>query len=381
MPMPVRTIIILAAIALALLLGCRVQPTPEALPSSPQEGHAKNVILMIGDGMGLAHITAAMYANNNRLTMEHFPVVGLHKPPSADNLITDSAAGATAFACGIKTYNGAVGLTADSLPCYTILEEARDRGYATGLVATSTIVHATPAAFAAHQPLRGMYEDIALDFAQAEVDLLIGGGKRYFDRRDRDNRDLYAELQKKGYQVSDYLSGELTSITSNGRRKFAYFTADKHPLTYDAGRDYLPYAVKFSCAFLSRRQAEGFFLMVEGSQIDWGGHSNDGGMVVSETLDFDRAVAAALEFARKNRETLVIVTADHEAGGMALNPGSKMNRINAAFTTNGHTGTLIPVFAYGPGAELFGGIYENTAIYHKMRQALRFTPDTAALKH
>jgi alkaline phosphatase len=378
--MPVRTIISLAAITLAFLLGCRAQPTPEALPVPPQKAHAKNVILLIGDGMGLSHITAAMYANNNHLALEHFPVVGLHKPPSADNLITDSAAGATAFACGVKTYNGAVGLTADSLPCYTILEEARDRGYATGLVATATIVHATPAAFAAHQPLRGMYEHIALDFAEAEVDLLIGGGKRYFDRRDWDSRDLYAELQKKGYLVSDYLGADLTSITINGRKKFAYFTADKHPLTHEAGRNYLPYAVKLSCSFLSRRTTEGFFLMVEGSQIDWGGHSNDGGLVVSETLDFDRAVAAALEFARKDRETLVIVTADHDSGGMAVNPGSKMNRVKAAFTTNGHTGTLIPVFAYGPGAELFGGIYENTAIYHKMRQAMRFGADTAALQ-
>lgn len=375
--MPIRALTAILAIILALLSGCIAQPAPEARVAEKSSPHAKNIILLIGDGMGLAHISAGLYANNNRLALEHFPVVGLHKPASYDNLVTDSAAGATAFACGVKTYNGAIGLTADSLSCYTILEEARDRGYATGLVATSTIVHATPASFAAHQPLRGMYEHIAEDLADSEVDILIGGGKRYFDRRDLDSRNLYAELQKKGYLVSDYLREELTSVSINGKRKFAYFTADKHPLTADAGRDYLPYSVQFSCSFLARRSSQGFFLMVEASQIDWGGHSKDGGMVISEMLDFDRAIGIALEFARKDGQTLVIVTADHEAGGMALNPGSKMNKIKTVFTTNGHTATLVPVFAYGPSAELFNGIYENTAIYHKMRQALGFRAETA----
>ena len=376
--MPIRTL--LSALSLLLLLetGCRVQETPEISVPSQTPGRAKNIILLIGDGMGLAQISAALYSNNNKLALEQFTTIGLHKPNSANDLITDSAAGATAFACGQKTYNGAIGINADSVPCYTILEEAEARGYATGLIATSTIVHATPASFIAHQPIRIFYEEIAADFLKTDIDLFIGGGKRYFDRREKDSRNLYAELQKKGYLVSDYSIEELSEVSLNGRRNFAFFTADKHPVPAEAGRDYLPYAVKMACSFLSKRSEQGFFLMAEGSQIDWGGHSNDGRLTIGETLDFDKAVAAALDFARKDGQTLVVVTADHESGGMALNPGSEMNAIQAKFTTNGHTGTMVPVFAYGPSSKLFGGIYDNTEIYFKMKQALGFLTETTS---
>lgn len=341
-------------------------------------GQAKNIILLIGDGMGLAQVSAALYSNSNQLNLEQFHNIGLHKPYSASDLITDSAAGATAFACGIKTYNGSIGMDMDTMPCYSIVEEMKSRGYAAGLVASSTIVHATPAAFVSHNPLRVFYEAIALDFLDADIDLFIGGGKRYFDRRDEDERDLYHELQKKGYIVSNYSLEELKNLTPTTKRPFVYFTADKHPLTHAAGRDYLPEATAFATYFLQRRSSKGFFLMVEGSQIDWGGHSNDGALIIDETLDFDRAVGEALRFARKDGETLVIVTGDHESGGLALNPGSRMNDLKLAFTTNGHTAALIPVFAYGPSSELFAGIYENTEIYFKMRQALGIARETTS---
>lgn len=138
----------------------------------------KNIVLMIGDGMGLAQMSAAMYSNNNRLSLEQFRTIGFHKSYSSNNLVTDSAAGATAFSCGIKTYNNAIGMNADTVACYTILEEAESRQLSTGLVTTSSIVHATPAAFIAHQSYRENYEAIALDFMKTEVDLLIGGGKK-----------------------------------------------------------------------------------------------------------------------------------------------------------------------------------------------------------
>ena len=346
------------------------QPGLPGLAEEPRK--ARNVILLIGDGMALPQVSAALYSNNNKLNLEQFSIIGFHKPSSASDLITDSAAGATAFACGVKTYNGAIGMTKDTLPCFTILEELDALGYATGLVATSTLVHATPAAFVAHQPLRVFYEAIAADFLKTDLDLAIGGGKRYFDRREEDERDLVKELQQKGYIVSDYFREELNQITSVSKRPFFYFTADKHPLTHAAGRDYLPYATDFALSFLRRRSDKGFFLMIEGSQIDWGGHGNNSDYIISEMIDFDKAIGAALDFAKEDGETLIVITADHETGGYAINTGSTMDNIIPGFTTKSHTAVLIPVFAYGPGSELFGGIYENTAIYDKMRLAFGF---------
>lgn len=332
----------------------------------------KNIILLIGDGMGLSQISAALYENKNRHTLEQFPYIGFHKSYAHNNLITDSAAGATAFATGVKTFVGAIGVDQDTLPRKTILEEAEERGLATGLIATSTIVHATPASFIAHVDSREKYEQIALDFLETDIDLFIGGGKVYFDQREQDNLDLYKKLQDKGYYVSDYFRADLLQVRPNPNKKFAFFTANTQPLPAAAGRDYLPFATFMAADYLSKRSEEGFFLMIEGSQIDWGGHAKDYPMVISEINDFNRAIEKAVQFASKHDDTLVIVTADHETGGLALNPGSKMGKINAAFTTNGHTGSLIPVFAMGPGAEAFAGIYENTAIFHKMRESLGF---------
>ncbi len=337
----------------------------------PQEpsNKPKNIILMIGDGMGLGQITAGLYMNNNRLNLERCSVVGLHKPYASNDLITDSAAGATAFACGVKTYNGAIGVDPDKKPLKTILEEAEEKNMATGLIATSTIVHATPASFIAHQPQRKMYEAIAADFLKTEVDLFIGGGKKYFDRREEDNRNLIEELVAKNYVVSSYFDEDLTNLELPKEQNFAYFTADDDPLTVESGRDYLMPASKMALDFLDDHSEEGFFLMIEGSQIDWGGHANNSDYIINEMLDFDKTIGEILDFAEKDQNTLVIITADHETGGYAINKGSKMGKLETAFTSDYHTAVLIPVFAYGPGAELFSGIYENTAIYDKMKAA------------
>ena len=332
----------------------------------------KNIILMVGDGMGLTQITAGLYSNDNQLNLERFPAVGLHKSYSSDNLVTDSAAGATAFSAGRKTYNGAIGVDPDGKALYTILEEAEDQGLATGLVSTSTIVHATPASFIAHEKQRSFYEAIAADFLDTEIDLFIGGGKKYFDRRE-DNRNLLDELRENGYHVSSYFDKKLEAVTIDYTQNLAYLTADSDPLTYEQGRKYLKPASELACDFLDKRGAnDGFFLMIEGAQIDWGGHANNTDYIITEMLDFDRAIGAVMDFAEADGNTLVIVTADHETGGFAINPGSTHDTIVGAFTSDYHTAALIPVFAYGPGAELFNGIYENTAIYHKMRQAYGF---------
>lgn len=345
---------------------------PKPVPVLAAEDRPKNIILMIGDGMGLTQITAGMYSNGNKLNLERFTAVGLHKPYSSDNLITDSAAGATAFSAGRKTYNGAIGVDPDTVALYTILEEAEDNGLATGMVSTSTIVHATPASFIAHEAQRSYYEAIAADFLDTEIDLFIGGGKKYFDRRE-DNRNLLTELKAKNYFVSSYFDRPLNELVINYSKNLAYLTADSDPLTVEQGRTYLKPASRLACTFLDKHEPKnGFFLMIEGSQIDWGGHANNTNYIITEMLDFDQAIGAVLDFAKADGNTLVIVTADHETGGFAINPGSTHDTIIGAFTSDYHTAALIPVFAYGPGAELFNGIYENTAIHTKMRQAFGF---------
>ncbi|MFT6705569.1 MAG: alkaline phosphatase [Patescibacteria group bacterium] len=331
---------------------------------------AKNIIFLIGDGMGLSQITAAMYANKNRINLERFPVVGLHKTHASNDLVTDSAAAATAFACGVKTYNGAIGVNPDTLPVKSILEMAEEKGLATGLVATSTIVHATPASFFAHEKRRNLYECIAMDLLDIELDYFVGGGKKYFDRRDMDNRDLIQELRAKGYQISDYFTEPFSQVMMPSKKNFGYFTSDSDPLPVSKGRGYLYAATKAGIRFLKKRSDKGFFMMTEGSQIDWGGHANESDYIISELLDFDRVVGYALDFAKKDGETLVVVTADHETGGYSIVQGSRMDSLATKFTTSYHTASMIPVFAYGPGSEEFAGIYENTEIFRKMKKVL-----------
>lgn len=320
--------------------------------------------------MGLSQITAAMYANKNRINLERFPVVGLHKTHASNDLVTDSAAAATAFACGVKTYNGAIGVNPDTLPVKSILEMAEEKGLATGLVATSTIVHATPASFFAHEKRRNLYECIAMDLLDIELDYFVGGGKKYFDRRDMDNRDLIQELRAKGYQISDYFTEPFSQVMMPSKKNFGYFTSDSDPLPVSKGRGYLYAATKAGIRFLKKRSDKGFFMMTEGSQIDWGGHANESDYIISELLDFDRVVGYALDFAKKDGETLVVVTADHETGGYSIVQGSRMDSLATKFTTSYHTASMIPVFAYGPGSEEFAGIYENTEIFRKMKKVL-----------
>jgi len=303
--------------------------------------------------------------------LERCQTVGLIKTYSSDNLITDSAAGATAFATGKKTYNGAIGVGPLKKPLPTILEMAEREGMATGLVATSEITHATPASFISHQPSRNQHEDIALDFLEIEIDLFIGGGRNYFKER-TDNRDLTYELSGLQYRILD-LKTPFDQINLQEFENLAYFTAADAPTRKLKGRDYLPDAGEYAAKTLNERgEGEGFFLMIEGSQIDWGGHANNADYIISEMLDFDETVGKILDFAERDGETLVIITADHETGGFAINKGSKMaaGELKTAFTSGGHTADLIPVFAFGPGAEAFSGIYENTAIFDKMKAAL-----------
>ncbi|MBV6439325.1 MAG: Alkaline phosphatase 4 [Saprospiraceae bacterium] len=357
---------------LPLLLLFAFQQTGEQTTNRTFGDKPKNIILMIGDGMGLTQITAGLYSNGNSLYLEKFPITGLITTHSAKNIVTDSGAGATAFACGCKTFNGAVGVCKDKTPCLTILEQAEQQGLATGLVTTSSVTHATPASFIAHVPDRSNMEAIATFFLQTDIDLFIGGGMKYFTQRISDQRNLVEELSAKGVAVSDFSKKKLCDASPAPERPFGWFSAMEEPESAEKGRDYLPLAGKMAPDFLKKRSAKGFFLMIEGAQIDWACHAKNAPSAVREMLDFDAAIGEALKFAEADGQTLVIVTADHETGGFALEQGGARDSLDMEFNTAGHTASLVPVFAYGPGAKQFGGVYDNTDIHVKMRELFGF---------
>lgn len=325
----------------------------------------KNIVLLIGDGMGLSEVSASLFYNKTTTNFERFSTIGLIKTSSSNELITDSAAGATAFSTGIKSYNGAIGVDKNGIAVETILEQLVKKGYATGLIATSSIVHATPASFYAHTKSRRLYEEIATFLPSSNIDFLAGGGTKFFNSRE-DGKDLFSEFKKNGYKVH---TKELPASVSN-KKQVILLREDEMPKMLDGRGDFLPNATKLALEALSKNET-GFFLMIEGSQIDWGGHANDADYLISELLDFDKTIGAVLDFSQKNGETLVIVTADHETGGFTLSADSgDYNKIKPVFSTGGHSATMVPVFAEGPGSYLFGGIYENTAIYKKMKSLL-----------
>ncbi len=341
----------------------------------------KNIILMIGDGMGISQITAGMYANGNKLNLERCKVIGLIKTNSEDDLITDSAAGATAFATGKKTKNGKISQSMkDSINYKTFIEYAEENNKATGIVVTSTVTHATPACFYAHFPRRyEANEPISAQVINSGLDVLIGGGEKYFEKRS-DGRNLYEELKSKNYTVLDTLTED---FSTEGISKMIYLYSPTQPgkLVFEKGDNapsrgpILPLATEKALEVL-KKDTNGFFMMVEGSQIDWGGHNNDSPYIIREMIDFDNAIQKVLDFADQDGETLVIITADHETGGYAI-IGGDLDGTNlvGGFSTLKHSAAMIPVFAYGQGAENFAGIYDNTQIFYKMMEAFQFSVD------
>ena len=322
-----------------------------------------NIILMIGDGMGLSQVSTGMYANGNKTVLEEFEYVGLSKTHSLNYLVTDSAASATAMASGVKTLNQAVGVDEDYKKTKSILEICKEKDFNVGLVVTSEIVHATPACFYANNKSRYDYEDIALQLSEHSVDLFVGGGEDYFNKR-KDKRNLLEEMS--GYTFVNSLD-EFNKTTS---KKIGFFTYPGEPPPKNLGREpSLESLTEISLNKISKDKS--FFIMVEGSQIDWGGHDNSLNYVLSEFKEFDLAIAKALEFAKADGNTLVIVTADHETGGLSINGGNvNKSRVRADFNSGSHTGTMVPVFSYGPYSNLFRGIYDNTAIFDKMLTAI-----------
>ena len=367
-------------IALSLITGCKNEPSTKRVdrentilledlkeeqgPTFEKGATPKNVILVIGDGTGINQISALQYYKDGKIHYEDFPIIGLSKI-SSTSLITDSAAAATAMACGEKTYNKAIGVNAQGQDLANLIEFMSQKGGSSGLIATSSITHATPASFYAHHTDRNDHDIIASFLPNAPIDFFAGAGLKYFrDRKDQVN--LLDTFAQKGFTI------ETLSLKAYPEaKKLGYLLADKDMPTMIEGRGtFLEDASSLAINHLSSNE-QGFFLMVEGSQVDWGGHDNDFDYMISELIDLDNTLGRLMAYAQKDQNTLIVVTGDHATGGLALSADQgDYNTIKPTFSSTGHNADWIPVFAYGPGAELFSGVYENTMIFHKIKSLL-----------
>lgn len=335
---------------------------PAELAKHPRSGTPKNIIFIIGDGMGQGAVKlAGLHAHGKpqSLVMEQLPVNGMAQTASANNSVTDSAASGTALSSGYKTNNGSVGVTPEKTALRSIAEEARDSGRAVGIITTDQLTGATPAAFSAHVPHRGMAQEIAEQQSQTGYRILIGNGAGPFLPKSekgtrKDGRNLVSELQKKGY----IRIGSLDEF----RR-----ADEKQPVIGFIGnwaKD-TKLLSQISAEAIDRlaENPKGFFLMIEGHYPDHGGHGNNPEYSVNGPLMVDFTVKAALYFAQKNHDTLVVVTADHETGGIYCAPNPQNpKRPYIQYTTKSHTGAPVPIYAFGPGSERFAGVLDNTNI-------------------
>ena len=353
-----------------LIMALAIVSCTSSVNAETETDKPSNIIFLIGDGMGLSAVSATLYFGDEISEFAQFKEIGLISTSSATEKVTDSAASGTAMSSGKKTYNGAIGVDTTKTPIPNIAEIVAKLGWNTGVVASSTISHATPASFYAHIDNRGKEEEIIVQLLESEIDFFAGGGIDLFNKR-TDGADLFKTARERGFIMDTTSLAQPGSLLSGKKYGFLLAAGGMPPMLEGRG-DFLPDVTSLAIEQLSQEQ-KGFFLMVEGSQIDWGGHANSVEYVVTETLDFENAVAVALDFAKKDGNTLVVVTADHETGGFTL--GAKQDKesgygdykyIGSSFATNTHSATLIPVFAYGPGAENFKGMYENTEIFTKM---------------
>lgn len=339
------------------------------IPSYKSDGattNIKNVILLIGDGMGLAQIQAGLSANfgqSNIINMQH---IGFSRTEASNSDFTDSAAGGTAIATGHKTNNRYIGVDENGKLIASIPDTLASHGIKSGIISSGDITDATPAAFYAHQMDRTMSQEIAADFLHSHVDILVGSRRESFLKNK--NGKLIQELNEKGYQLQSTLS-DFEKATSGKQLVLLADSATRKVL--DGRGDMLKTSLLKTIQLLSKDK-HGFFIMAEGAQIDYGGHANDLSYVVTEQHDFDRLVGEALKFADQDGETLVIVTADHETGGLSLlDANYRKGTVRGNFSSDDHTNIMVPVFAYGPGSQNFIGVYNNTEIFKKILKAYR----------
>lgn len=381
-----------------------------ALLSVPFGTHAqekpqvKNVIYLIGDGMGFGAVTSLLYSQEEATGFEMSPVIGLSETSSANNHTTDSPAGGTALATGTRTKNGYLGVDPDGNQLTSILRKAQTMGKKTAIVVNTTLTEATPGSFYGGVTSRKMVYDIAKQFTESGVDLAIGAGLEHFINRP-DGVDLTATLIEKGYDV--YLNWESVLNTSSDkfvgilpfhdvhRRESKNTTASAaegqevclaaqlaaangniETTHLSEPTVYLEKATAKALEVLSRNNDEGFFLMIESAIIDGYGHNNDGEGMITEMQEFDRTLRLLIEYVNNNPGTLLVVTADHETGGTGIDYKSHevgtTVPIKLRFSSRGHTGTVVPIFAYGTGAEVFGSIMKNTDIPVKIESLIKY---------
>lgn len=390
----------LISIAMLALLFATSCNTPVA-----QKPKVKNVIYLIGDGMGFGAVSSLLLSEDSLTGFEQAPVIGLSESCSANNYVTDSPAGGTALACGTRTKNGYLGVDPDGKPLTSILLKAQAMGKRSGIVVNTVLTEATPAAFYAGVTSRSMSFDIAKQFTESGVDVAIGAGLEPFIHRP-DSVDLTATLIEKGYDVhldwrtvlnttSDKFVGILpmgdvhrrnksTNTTAGAAddaevclaAKLAATSAENNDTTYFSEPTlYLEKATAKALEVLSRNNQQGFFLMIESAIIDGYGHNNDSEGMIEEMKEVDRTLQQLIAYVNQHPETLLVVTADHETGGTAVSYKSyevgQRTPVQLSFSTKGHTGTVVPIFAYGAGAEAFAGIMKNTELPKKIEKLMK----------
>lgn len=328
----------------------------------------KNVIFMIGDGMGLNQIVAGAYANNRDLTLLKLKSIGIQFYNPQDDFIGDSASGGSALATGDLSWTRHIASNHDGSVEYSPLTDYfKAMGKATGVVSLGDIADATPAVFYGHTSERDSTDRITRYWLNSDVDLICGSGRDYLENPRPDGIDLAAGIKANGYSyITDALKVNETSgkVICLDNRMGRYATEETLGFLADITRA--------SIEKLSKDSKKGFFLMVEGAKIDYAGHSDCFPASVIEQLGFDLAVAEALKFADSNGETLVVVTADHETGGLTLLDGDlETGHVLAVYNSDDHTPTVVPVFAYGPWSREFTGTYMNIEIARTIKRLVK----------
>ena len=322
----------------------------------PVDNEVRNVIIMIGDGMGLEQVSCAWVLNHGKLNLDRFPTVGLSRTWCTNELITDSGAGGTALAAGVKTGYSHVGTAADSTDLASVLVQAQELGKKTGVVVTCHFADATPCDFCCHNEYRYNQDDLIADYVTCGVDYLSGGGLDWFTVNRKDNRDITREMAAAGYTVAlteeELMAADLPVI--------GILAPDNLPVAMERG-DLYRRTVARGLDILSRESGDrGFVMMLEGSCIDDWLHGNDIGKAMEELLDFDRTIGDVLTWAAADGHTLVVVTADHNTGCLTLQDGNlEEGRIGVAFGSESHNGIAVPFYAWGPGSDAFTDIREN----------------------
>tara|TARA_Y100001936_G_C16071755_1_gene671118 strand:- start:344 stop:1672 length:1329 start_codon:yes stop_codon:yes gene_type:complete len=358
----------------------------------PVDRKAKNIILLISDGMSLSQVSTYRLLKggpNERISVDKFPISGIVLTHSEDAIITDSASSATAYSTGKKTNNGALGTDKNKEVLENFTEIITKYGYVSSLISTSEITHATPAAFASHVDSRRKTDEISIQMMDSDVLTILGGGRHFFlpeemGGKRSDGLNLLEQVQSSHTLLTTKAELDTFDFSNKGRLVGLFAdealrdkeTPENHVFE-PTSSEMLNFAINRSDQFTSDG-CKGFFIMLEGSQVDWAGHANDLNYLNREMKDFDEAVNKALEFAINDQETLVIVTADHETGGLLIEPATPTNytapEVKFSFNTGlgygSHTGVPVPVYAYGPGSENFTGTLDNTDIFYAMIEAL-----------